>query len=183
MGAKVSFNPLTKIITITQAPSGGVVDLDTKIDIYSDGKEDWINDSNLTKYRFPIRAIGGDQLPGSRKLGSTFFLQYGWRIKPYEANHTLRVEGNLYTDEGDSPFLATNGAYTVSIINTVSSLIEAVISTQNVVTGDLSSVPTAQEVATAVWSDAVTNYSAVSGSFGQFIQNKLLTVKKFLGLK
>lgn len=183
MGAKVSFNPLTKIITITQAPSGGVVDIDVKVDIYSDGKEDWIIDSNLTKYKFPIRAIGGDQLPGSRKLGSTFFLKYGWRIKPYEANHTLRVEGNLYTDEGDSPFLATNGAYTVSVINTVSALTEAVISTQNVVTGDLSSVPTATQNANAVWTAAVSGYNSTSGSFGQHVGKKLLSVAKFLGLK
>jgi len=139
MAAKVNFNYTSKIIEVTQTPelevdSGEssatgqwVVDIDVKIDIYSDGKEDWLSDPTLNKFNFPVRAIGGQELPGEKKLGTTFFLDYGWRIRPYEGNHVLRVNGNLYTEEGDSPFVQTIGSYNVMVINTVSSLVDSTV--------------------------------------------------------
>ena len=91
MGEKVSWFPLIKIVQITKAPVdvGGEdqVNFDVKIDLYSDGKEDWIASGELSKFIFPIRGIGGQNLPGEKVLGSTFFLDYGWRIRPYEDSH------------------------------------------------------------------------------------------------
>ena len=43
-------------------------------------------------------------------------------------------------------------------------------------------VPTVNQIADAVWNRGVANHR-VPGSFGDFIQNRLLTVAKFLGLK
>lgn len=125
MAAKVTFNPTTKIITVTQAPVGGIVSVDVKIDLYSDGKEDWKSDANLTKFRFPIRAVGGDPLPGNKFLGSTFFLLYGWKIRPYEASHTMNVNGNLYTEDGSSPYVSTIGTFNIAIVSSVSSLVDS----------------------------------------------------------
>lgn len=128
MGEKVSFNPITKIISIASPPdSSSLVTLDVKEHIYSDGKQDWKDNSALTKFRFPIDAVGGNPLPGSKALGSTFFLKYGWRIRPYEATHTLRVNGNLYTEEGDSPYVPTLGNYNVMVESSVSSLVDSTI--------------------------------------------------------
>ena len=127
MGAKVSFNATTRIIQITQAPVGGEIDIDVKIDLYSDGKEDWITDSNLTKAYFPIRSVGGDPLPGEKALGATFFLDPAWKIRPYEGTHVLNVNGNLYSEDGSSPFTPTIGAYNVTIISAVSSLVDSTI--------------------------------------------------------
>lgn len=126
MATKVTFNPTTKIITVTQAPVSGVVNIDVKIDLYSDGKEDWKTDASLTKFRFPIRAVGGNPLPGSRTLGSTFFLLYGWKIRPYEASHTMNVIGNLYSEDGTSPYVSTIGTFAIATISSVSSLVESI---------------------------------------------------------
>lgn len=127
MGVRVTFDPTTKIIQVTEAPVGGVVNLDVKVDLYSDGKEDWRASASLFKYRFPIRAVGGDPLPGSKALGSTFFLAPGWTIRPYEADHRLIVNGNLYVEDGSSPYTTTVGTYNVLIEAEVSSLVDATV--------------------------------------------------------
>ena len=64
MGSKVTFDPTTRIIQVDQAPVDGVVNLDVKVDLYSDGKEDWVSEANLITYPYPIRSVGGDPLPG-----------------------------------------------------------------------------------------------------------------------
>ena len=132
MGVKLSWYPLTKIVQITKAPvnvSGEQqVNFDVKIDLYSDGKEDWIASGELNKFEFPVEPIGGQPLPGERELGSTFFLNYGWRIRPYEASHVFNVNGNLYTDIGESPFTPTVGTYNIMTIQQVSSLVDSTVS-------------------------------------------------------
>ena len=125
MGEKVTFDPVNKIIQVTQVPVDGVVTINVKTDIYSDGKEDWKTDPNLIKYTFPLRSVGGDPLPGEKALGSTYFLSLPWRIKPYGASHTLRVNGNFYMEDGSSAFISPDGAYTVTIESTVSNLVDS----------------------------------------------------------
>jgi hypothetical protein len=131
MGEKVSWYPLTKIVQITKAPvdvSGeDQVNFDVKIDLYSDGKEDWMASGELNKFEYPVQAIGGQSLPGERELGTTFFLNYGWRIRPYEESHVFNVNGNLYTDTGDSPFTQTVGTYNIMTIQQVSSLVDSTV--------------------------------------------------------
>jgi hypothetical protein len=170
MAAKVSFDPVTKIITVTEPPDiEGFVDLDVKIDLYSDGKEDWKNDANLNKYRFFMRAVGGDALPGSKQLGSTFFLRYGWKIRPYEASHTLRISGNLYAEDGSTPILPTLGTYTVLVVSSVSSLV------------DSTSQQTPQDIAGAVWDEALFGHTA-DGSAGKTVTKIDKTVAPLPGL-
>jgi len=159
MAIKVTFEPVNKIIQVTLVPTSGVVELDVKADLYSDGKEDWLASSMLSKYRFPIRVVGGDSLPGSRVLGSTFFLLYGWKIRPYSSDHTLNINGNLYSEDGSSPFTLALGTVNIAIVNLVSSLVD---SRSTVGGGNVDS----SAVSNAVWSNS-----------------KALTVGKFLGLK
>ena len=126
--AKVSFDEISKIITVTLAPdASGEVFIDVKTDLYSDGKEFWVNNENLRKFNFPIRSVGGDDLPGSKALGATFFLSSDWKIKPYEASHKLVINGNLYSEDGSDPFLDTIGTFTVRIIQQVSSLVDSTV--------------------------------------------------------
>jgi hypothetical protein len=125
MGLKVTFDPITKIIQIDTAPVLGVVNLDIKIDLYSDGKEDWRADANLFKYRYPVRTVGGDLTP-TGALGTTFYLANGWSIRPYEGDHRLVPIGNLYKEDGSSPYTETVGNYNVLIEATVSNLIDQV---------------------------------------------------------
>lgn len=128
MAAKVTFDEVNKIVQVTLAPDAeGVVSLDVKIDLYSDGKEDWLVNPNLRKRRFPITAVGGNPLPGSKSLGSTFFLDSDWKIRPYEGSHIFRVNGNLYSPDGTSPFTPTVGSYNIFLEQQVSSLVDSTV--------------------------------------------------------
>jgi hypothetical protein len=120
--SKVTFDGMNRLIIVDP----GITDLDVKIDLYSDWKE-WVKVGNNSQYSQAMRATGGDPLPGSKSLGSTFFLMNGWRIRPYEGSHTLNVNGNLYTEEGVSPYVSTLGVYNVMIISTVSSLVDSTV--------------------------------------------------------
>lgn len=128
MGEKVQFDELNKIINITEAPdANGDIFIDVKTDLYSDGKEDWVSSESLRRFRFPITAVGGNPLPGEKALGTTFFLASDWKIKPYNASHRLTVNGNLYSADGSDLFLDPDGAYTVRIMQQVSSLVDSTV--------------------------------------------------------
>lgn len=131
MGNKVTFDGVNKIIQVDTAPTlvdgDLVVELDIKIDVYSDGKEDWKTDATLNKLKFPVSAVGGNPLPGSKALGSTYFLTPPWKIRPYEASHVFRVNGNFYSDDGTSPFTQTVGTYNVFLEQQVSSLVDSTV--------------------------------------------------------
>lgn len=128
----------------------GVVEV-SAIELYSLWKE-WVSVGDNSKYLHAFTAIGGDPLYGSVTLGSTFFLENGWRIRPHEANHTLTLNGNLYVREGGSPFVPTIGTYNVLIIMTRSNLIDTVSSGGSV-------GPTADQVATAVWNKPLSGFT------------------------
>lgn len=125
MGEKVTFDPVNLIIQIDEAPTllgdDMVVDVDVKIDLYSDGKEDWLIDADLNKLKFAIGSTGGDTKPGGQ-VGSTFFLEGGWKIRPYESDHWLRLAGNLFARDGSNPFVPTVGNHNVVITQSVSDL-------------------------------------------------------------
>jgi hypothetical protein len=124
--AKASFDGIAKIISITESPVDGYVDIDVKIDIYSDWKE-WCLLSDNIKYEQALYAVGGDPLPGEKALGTTYFLLNGWKIRPYEGNHTLNINGNLYAEDGSSPYVQTLATYNVMVINSVSSLVDSTV--------------------------------------------------------
>jgi len=151
MGVKVEFLPTTRVIQVTEAPDlSGNISIDFQTDIYSDGKEDWQLTGTLTGMNFPVRPVGGDEISAELSLGATFFLQYGWRIRPYEADHTLLIDGNVYTDEGDSPYIATTGSFNVQVLNARSNLIDQVAS--------------AADIADAVWEAPLNEYLDENGS-------------------
>lgn len=129
MGNKVTFDPINRLIIVTEAPNiDGEITIDVNTDIYSDGKEDWLLDSTLRKLKYPVSVIGGDPISPSKSLGATFFLNYGWKLRPYEADHTLILIGNMYTDDGTSPLVPTLGPYNVSIQREVSNIVDGIAS-------------------------------------------------------
>lgn len=123
--ANFTFNGTTEIITPTDAPVSGVIDIDVQ-DLYSRWV-DWMLTSDNSKYQQAMRAVGGDPLPGSKQLGLTYFLMNGWKIKPYEADHIFNLNGNLYSEDGTSPFTPTTGSYNVTIISSVSNLVDSTV--------------------------------------------------------
>jgi hypothetical protein len=120
-----TFNGTTEIITPTDAPVDGAIDIDVQ-DLYSRWV-DWMLTSDNSKYQQAMRVVGGDPLPGSKQLGLTYFLLNGWKIKPYEADHIFTLNGNLYSEDGSSPFEPTAGAYNVTIISSVSNLVDSTL--------------------------------------------------------
>ena len=116
-----------RIIYITTAPTDGLFEYDVQIDLYSDIKEDWLNDASLNKFALPIRSVGGDPLPGSKTLGDTYFLDSDWKIRPYEADHKMAINGNLFSEDGTSVIVPTIGSYNVLVEMFVSNLSDSSI--------------------------------------------------------
>ena len=129
MGAKATFDPVTKIIKLTEAPDGdGNVFLDVQVDLYGDMKEDWLNDPSLRWATPPITSVGGNPLPGSKTLGDTYFLDSEWKIEPYDADQVLTVNGNFYSQDGTSVYIKpSGGSYAVQIESVVSNLVDSTI--------------------------------------------------------
>lgn len=104
----------------------GITSFDVLVDLYSDAKEHWIADTTAMGFDFPIRAVGGDPLPGANELGRTFFLANDWKIRPDEVGHQLNVNGNLYSEDGSNPYVPTLGNFNVFVNSTVSNLVDAI---------------------------------------------------------
>ena len=118
MATKVIFDTTNKLIICNT----GVTNLDVKVDLYSDMKEDWRNNSELNKFRFPVRVIGGDDTVPPEVAPLFAYLRYGWRLRPQEAQHTLRLKnGTLLVDEDPNvdPVVPTVGDYNVMVRDVV----------------------------------------------------------------
>jgi hypothetical protein len=101
------------------APVSGVVNIDVQEDLYSDGKEQWLSDLSLNRFRFPWQAIGGQTLPNGAVAPRIFFLLSPWKIRPYEDDHQVALSKNLFTEDGSNLTVPTLGDYTV-LVNEIS---------------------------------------------------------------
>jgi len=164
---KVVFDGPNKLIYI----STGVTELDVQVDLYSDWKEwtDATNPDGLINARYlpAFRAVGGDPLPGAISLGGTYFLINGWRIQPAQGAYRLTVTGNLYTEEGEPPFIPADG-----LLNNI--LIESAVGTLVLTTG----IGNVQQVQEAVWSADLGDYEDEDDTAGQDIRD----IKRNTGL-
>jgi hypothetical protein len=119
MANKVTFDWANLLIIV----DNGVTELDVQVDLYSDWKEDVKLTDNI-KHPPAFRTTGGDPISPTENIGATFFLINGWKIRPQEADHTLILDGNLFTEPSvNSVFQPTIGDFTVVITTKVSSLI------------------------------------------------------------
>lgn len=126
--------------------------------VYSDWKK-WMLLSDNAKYLPAFSVIGGEPTVSGQYLGSTYFINNGWKIRPYEGNHTLVVSGNLLSSDGSSPFVSTIGNFRVLINLNTSNIIDKVATSGS--TG-----PTADEIATAVWNKMLASHQ-IDGSAGK----------------
>ena len=186
---KVAFDAYEKIIYVNE----GVTTLDVKIDIYSAWKE-WVLASpeypTASTWKEAISAIGGEPLNDTLNVGSTFFLENGWRIQPFASKnpYILTVNGNIYTREaGGNPFLFAEG---VSVNLTRSNIVDQVVATSSLSSGDLASI------AAEVWGTSTLVYTTGSNVYGGLVKaidsdlgvvdtkvDKTLTKGEFLALK
>ena len=115
----VTFDGPNKLIIVNE----GITDLDFRTDVYSNWKE-WSLARDNSKFLAAISVVGGDPLPGARILGSTFFLENGWRLRSWEGDHILTIVGNIFTREGEDPVLPPLGDFKVTVNFSTSSLVE-----------------------------------------------------------
>ncbi len=162
---KVDFDGLNKLILI----SPYVAQLDVKVDLYSSWKE-WIQLYDNAKFLPAFRTIGGDPVGGGQYAGDIYFLQNGWRIV---VDHPVSFNGTLYTEEGDTPYVITEGG---GVTATVSSLVQS-IGFQ----GTINNIVEPNILPQDIW-DYLLENANTPGSVGERF-SKLLTVAKFLGLK
>ena len=126
----------------------GVTNLDVK-DCYSRWKE-WMIVGDNSKFLPAFDVVGGNPTVGANSIASYFFIQNGWKIRPHEANHTLTVEGVLLDSVGGDPFVDPIGNYRVRIVQVIPMQAEQV-TVYNSDSPAPVQVPTASEIATAVW--------------------------------
>lgn len=105
-----SFSGVTKIIHL----QSGVTSFEVA-DLYSNWKN-WIQSGNNSMFLPAFSTIGGEPISSTKSVAPYYFLTNDWKIKPYEGNHSLNVEGNLFVAGGTgNPFVPTNGNYNVFI--------------------------------------------------------------------
>lgn len=137
----------------------GTTDVDMR-DLYSRYKE-WVLVGDNAKYLLALSYIGADPVPGGQ-LGTTFFLENGWKIRPFEGDHTLVISGNLYSRDGSDTVINTIGSYNVRVISVISTLVETVV------TGGGGGL-TAPQVRDAVWNANLSVYGA--GTAGERVDS------------
>lgn len=121
--SKVTFNGQEKLIIVND----GVTNLSVQRDLYSEWKR-WKKQGLNSKYLPAMRAVGGDPISDVKDLGATYFLINGWRIRPFEGDHRLNIQGNLFTDPaGDSIVTDTIGNWRIVIEMETSSLVDSTI--------------------------------------------------------
>lgn len=148
---KVTFDGFNKIIIVNE----GITELDFSVDVYSAWKE-WTKDPNQVnaKWEKALDVIGGDPLPGDRVLGTTFFLENGWRMRTWEGDHSLTVTGNVFTREGEPIFVPTLNPWTITINLNTSTLVETILPALSLGTDDIAGI------ADAVWAEVLSGTAA-----------------------
>jgi len=198
--AKVLFNgPAREIAVIS-----GTVELDAQIDLYSDWKE-WVKDGDNSKYLPAFRTTAGDDIGGGKAISPYFFIINNWVIRPADADHTLLIAGNLYSDPAANDIVVpATGAFTVNVVleravdaitTTVSGSGGGLTADQDFkltetyqTTGDLTSsvsdVLTSQSLADADLIEIITSQSLAdaSGSLSPDQANQLLRLYEVMGL-
>lgn len=140
LAEKVSFNGVTKRITV----NAGVTSLNIREDVYSAWVR-WLELDDNARFLPAMRYSGGDPIPGG-ETGVTFFLSNDWKLE-YDPN-VVAIAGVLYSDDYATPYWSATDQPIFPA--TVSSLVNSAVVTQNVVTGDLSTVPSAAEIVAAI---------------------------------
>ena len=148
---KVVFDGVYKIIYVSE----GITSINVQEDIYSDWKE-WVQVNDNAKYIQALSAVGGDPITDTQFLGTTYFLENGWRLKPWDSDvpYILSIDGNLFTREpGQNPSLpAINASVSFNRSNLVDLLVVDAGSSNTTVNVSANSVA---DIANNVWEEVV----------------------------
>lgn len=104
-----TFDGAQKLVVLSAGTTGVVL-----ADLYSRWK-DWLLSGNAG-YALAFDTVGGDPIDAGTLVPLYLFLKNGWRIRPQEATHTLKVtDGILVVSGGGDPFVNTLGNYSVRV--------------------------------------------------------------------
>jgi hypothetical protein len=156
LALKVTADPITRVIQLLEAPVGGLASIDVQYDLYSRLKEDWLVTPDLRKLHFCFNTEGGTVVTTGKKSGAYFFLRndLGWRIRPFDADHELTIEGMLYPSDITIPMILTPANRTIGYFNERSNLAQSIASETDAVA-----------VAAAVWVASTSGHAAGSMGF------------------
>jgi hypothetical protein len=176
--ANVSFNGNTKLITINH----GITSISARDDLYSEWKN-WAILSDNLKYAQAFRSVGGDPTVGDNYVGDYYFLTNGWKVKPYEGNHTLIITGNLYVDGGGSPFVPTSGGFNVIISMQVSSLAEKVLVSTSGAEVTRDDITTINNNINGIWTKPLDDFKTGGSTFGKFLYDYINRIYRNILIK
>lgn len=164
MATHLDYDMVNRVVYVTTAPTAGELTLDVQVDIYSDMKEDWKNDANLGKFKFPLEEpVGGNVLTATKKISPYYFVKYGWSFRPYEQDHSLFLQNAaLVLVGGGNPWIPTVGSYQV--------MIRDILAADAFTVGSGTAPPSAAEVAAAVWDSVISGHDTAS-TFGRLIND------------
>lgn len=97
------FDGITRTITL----SNGLNVVNTS-DLYSRWK-DWVLLSDNAKYLKAFNTSGGEPTSAGNRAPSYFFLTNGWRLVTHGDGLQITVDKNLYSDDGQSPYVIIGG--------------------------------------------------------------------------
>jgi hypothetical protein len=173
---KVFFSGHERIIYVSE----GVTDIDVKADLYSGWKEWATHSDELPEPMNWVKAfsvVGGDPISDNVDLGTTFFLENGWRIQPFPSKtpYTLSIRGNIYTREpGETINLFAEG---VSVSLERSNIVETI--TVESLSAQLSPQDIADisiAVADQVWDEELLQHTT-AGTTGKKLKDNLTQTK------
>jgi len=112
----IDFDGDNLIVTL-DTPTGGTLNQDVEVDWYNAWK-DWQLESSANRKYPPVffDSFGGNNIVSGLDAGAYFIFQNnrGWRMRPFEANQTIYVTGNIVPGDSTLPIaIPTIGAYTV----------------------------------------------------------------------
>lgn len=171
-GQKVAFDGPNKIIYVNE----GITTLDVKTDLYSAWKEWKINSLEAphpTAYLNAFTAVGGDPITDTQDLGTTYFLENGWRIQPFASkqSYTLTISGNLYTREpGETPFFFAEGVSVSLVRSNIVDLITVSAVGVSITEQDITNI--ANATADSVWDETLDDHQNV-GSTGRKLKDNI----------
>jgi len=134
------FNGNEKTITV----ESGVESL-TAEEVYMEWKQ-WLQEQDNAKYEQAFRVFGGEPTIGGQSAPSYFFLKNNWRIIINNIN--IVFNGNLYTEEEESPFINQNS--NITHLTTDASTVTTGTMISQIDKEKILALPTKEEIANAV---------------------------------